>query len=209
MSSFAVNDNIVLPLGKLPTEDVTFTPVGGQAVVLRANAATASREGLAIWRVQGKVWKVYRKAGDNGGTKKLDDLRDDYNRAQKEGLPMGTFSFEKGRVQEGTQRPTDGFVLITDDMEGKNFQKGSFKVALRDANVPKNKDDAGYKQILAGCEVAMKVGLKDCQGFLKTGITQPLRFIDVHTSYTKATGKYGYSGDADEILTLIKDWPTS
>ncbi|KLO12975.1 hypothetical protein SCHPADRAFT_890369 [Schizopora paradoxa] len=196
-----------------PTEDVTFTPAtGGAATVLKASEASSSREAVGVWRVKGKVWKVFSYAEkDNGKTQIMKDLEDDYYRASNEGLPMGSPTFQRGKVQIGKAIATDGFVLITDDMVGTNFQKtnSSFIAALTKEKVPKNKDDADYKKILAGCNAAMKVGLKDCQGFIKTGIYEPLRFIDVHTGWNKSKGSYDYSEQAVALVDAITAWPTS
>ena len=61
---------------------------------------------------------------------------------------MGNPSFVQGKVKIGSGTATDGFVLITDFMEGSNFQKGagSFNAALKRENVSKDKNNADYKK---------------------------------------------------------------
>ena len=62
-------------------------------------------------------------------------------------------------------------------------------------------------RVKGGCEGAKKIGLQDCQGFVnKSTTTEPVRFIDVHTSWNEKTGKYGTSALADELVSTIDAW---
>lgn len=59
-----------------------------------------------------------------------------------------------------------------------------------------------------GCDAANVVGLKDCQGFVKAGIREPLRFIDVHTSWNQRTKKFDHSEEAQALVDVIDTWGT-
>ena len=61
-------------------------------------------------------------------------------------------------------------------------------------------------RIKGGCDAANKVGLQDCQGFVKPGITEPVRFIDVHTSWNEKTQKFGHSEQAAGLVEVIDKW---
>ncbi|OCH83723.1 hypothetical protein OBBRIDRAFT_872009 [Obba rivulosa] len=186
--------------------DVTFTyKSGGKHVTktLKAADKISSREALGLWKVDGKAWKVYAT------TKQLQALSDDYTRAsQAAALPMGDPKFQQGSVKQGTKPASEGFVLITQWMDGTNFQKTiqSFKTALTRQNISHNKTSEEYKRITRGCNAANQVGLKDCQGFIKSGIAQPLRFIDIHTSWNPSTHTFGHSEQAAELVEAIVAW---
>ncbi|KAI0697583.1 hypothetical protein BC835DRAFT_1413619 [Cytidiella melzeri] len=169
---------------------------------LKASERKSSREAIGIWKVDSKAWKVY------GTTNKYQALSDDYRRAAvAAGLPMGDPSFQQGKVKDGKKAETQGFVLITQWMEGTNFQKtsSSFKAALTKEKLSKDKTTNDYKRTKSGCDAANTVGLKDCQGFIKPGINEPLRFIDIHTSWNPQTSKFGHIHDyamADDDLVF-------
>ena len=59
----------------------------------------------------------------------------------------------------------------------------------------------------ASAKAMSYVGLRDPQGFLELneGAYEPLRLIDVHTSWNAVTGRYGTSGVADEILEVASN----
>lgn len=62
-----------------------------------------------------------------------------------------------------------------------------------------------------GALAADKVGLMDPQGFVRGNhnLYEPLRFIDIHTSWNAATNKYGHSEVAQEILEIADAWGQS
>ncbi|KAH7883470.1 hypothetical protein F5I97DRAFT_1939215 [Phlebopus sp. FC_14] len=162
----------------------------------------SSREALGIWKVDGQAWKVYQT------TKEYDKLFADYQRAGiHAGLPMGRYSFTKGKVKK-SNKTTDGFVLATEWMEGTNFQKSasSFEAALKREKISQDKNSTDYKRTKAGCDAANKVGLRDPQGFVKAGIFEPLRFIDVHTSWNDRKNDFDHSGEAQALVDKIDAW---
>ncbi|EPS94957.1 hypothetical protein FOMPIDRAFT_1062930 [Fomitopsis schrenkii] len=189
-------------------DDVVFTWTSGgkqQTQKLLGKDKHASREAVGLWQVGSRGWKVYAT------TSQLSKIDADYTRAQVDaGLPVGTPApaFQQGSVKQGTKPATDGFVLIAQWMDGTNFQKtaASFKSALTKERVSKDKNSTDYKRITAGCNAAKKVGLQDCQGFVKPGISEPVRFIDVHTSWNPQTGKYGTSSLSEELVETIAAW---
>lgn len=61
-------------------------------------------------------------------------------------------------------------------------------------------------RIVTGCDAANILGLKDCQGYIKTGNPEPIRFVDVHTSWNEQTHKYGHSEQATELVDTITAW---
>lgn len=124
--------------------DVVFTyvtPKGEKkSQTLRWDDKINSREALGLWKVKDEAWKVYRQRNQ------LPALREDYARATNDvALPMGSPTFVEGLVEHKGQR-TEGFVLVTDWMVGKNFQKtaSSFKSALSAENMPHNATDQDY-----------------------------------------------------------------
>ncbi|OCH92798.1 hypothetical protein OBBRIDRAFT_824535 [Obba rivulosa] len=131
--------------------DVTFTyKSGGKDVTKTLTAAEMipSREALGLWRVDGAAWKVYAT------TKQYQASSDDYRLANvAAGLPMGDPKFQQGTVKQGTRLASQGFALITQWMDGTNFQE--------------------TVQISGGCAAANTVGLRYFQGFIKPGITEP------------------------------------
>ncbi|EPS93371.1 hypothetical protein FOMPIDRAFT_60893 [Fomitopsis schrenkii] len=166
----------------------------------------SSREAVGLWQVGSSGWKVYAK------TTQLSKIDKDYTRAQVDAhLPVGkpAPAFRQGLVKQGTKPATEGFVLIAQWMDGTNFQKtaASFKSALTREEVPKVKTSDVYRKISHGCDAAKAIGLQDCQGFVKPGnTTQPIRFIDIHTSWNDRTGKYGSSTLADQLVEEIDAW---
>ena len=126
--------------------DVTFTyKSGGKDIkkTLKWADRFSSREALGIWKVESKAWKVYST------TKEYQSLSDDYRRAAvAAGLPMGDPAFQQGKVQQGTKPQSEGFVLVTQWMDGTNFQKNasSFKAALTKENVSKDSKSTDYKR---------------------------------------------------------------
>ncbi|KLO13173.1 hypothetical protein SCHPADRAFT_940638 [Schizopora paradoxa] len=193
------------------SEDVIFTSDRGISTLLTASKAIKSREAVGVWIFGGKVWKVFSHVEkSNGRTQILGDLQNNYELASRWGLPIGKCTFMPGKVQVGKNIATNGFVLVTEEMAGTNFQKSksSFIAALKKEGVPKNKYDADYQKILAACMAAKNIGLKDCQGFIKTGVREPLRFIDVHTGWNKCKGCFDDSGQAVALLEAIEAWPT-
>lgn len=209
--------------------DVVFTYISGgkkQTRVLHAHDKMSSREAIGLWKVDNCAWKVYAT------TSQLDALTDDYTHAQVDGgLPVGTPapSFQVGTVKQGEKTETHGFVLIAQWMSGTNFQKtaAKFRSALAKEDVPKKKDSQDYDRfdpssmmqgvartaelmplhrIVKGCAGANEVGLRDCQGYIKTGISEPIRFVDVHTSWNPQTRKYGHSGQAQQLVDTIAAW---
>ncbi|KAG5351919.1 hypothetical protein C0989_004466, partial [Termitomyces sp. Mn162] len=92
-------------------------------------------------RVENKAWKVYNTRNE------LKNLMEDYHRAEASaGLPMGNPGFLEGKVQQGNERESDGFVLFTDWMTGTVFQKtkASFKSALDRQRISHSKNDQTY-----------------------------------------------------------------
>lgn len=206
--------------------DVTFTYTSrGKPItkILPEAEKIPSREALGLWKVDNKAWKVYAT------TKEYTKLSQDYSRADvMAGLPMGQPSFQQGAVKQGTKAPSEGFILATEWMDGTNFQKTSksFEIALTRQNISHDKASTDWKRCVrtlylgnmcdipyvmwcrtkGGCDAANKVGLNDCQGFVKPGITEPLRFIDVHTSWNDKKKEFGHSGLAAELVEVIEHW---
>ena len=141
------------------SDDVVFTWTSGgkeQTRTLRAADKISSREGLGLWKVDNRAWKVYAT------TSQLNALSSDYTRAQVDaGLPVGTPapSFQQGSVKQGTKPPTQGFVLIAQWMDGTNFQKtaSNFRSALDKEKVPKDKTSTDYKRC-----VGLRWGSREC-----------------------------------------------
>ena len=132
-------------------DDVLFTWINSstgkqESKTLKGTEMINSREAIGIWKVDNKSWKVY------GTTSQLKALSDDYTRAQVDaGLPVGNPApaFQQGTVKVGSGNPTQGFVLIVEWMDGKNFQKNatSFRKALEGENIshdPKSQDYTRY-----------------------------------------------------------------
>lgn len=130
----------------MSTDTVVFTyKKGGKTITktLEGSKKIPSREALGLWNVDGKAWKVY------GTANKYQALSQDYRRADvMAGLPMGDPSFQQGSVTQGTHQAKQGFVLITQWMDGDNFQKteGSFNAALKRQNIPHDKNATDYKR---------------------------------------------------------------
>ncbi|KAF9498174.1 hypothetical protein BDN71DRAFT_446821 [Pleurotus eryngii] len=180
---------------------------GPKTQILLAKDRIKSNEGLGIWHVGIYAWKVYST------TSQLQKLKDDYQRADVKGLPMGKPRFTQGTVQQGSGRATDGFALIVNWVDGSpfNFQQPPrpFRKALETQNISHSKSDKDYTRVKGGCQSAENVGLQDCQGFVKQGAGEPLIFIDVHTSWNPQTQKYGFSQQAVDMVTDITNWGTS
>ena len=64
-------------------------------------------------------------------------------------------------------------------------------------------------RVQRGCSGANIVGLRDCQGFVKVGVHEPVLFIDVHTGWNKILKKYDHSEQAKALLDAINAWPTT
>ena len=126
--------------------DIIFTyKSGGQTIqkTLRNADKIPSREALGLWKVDGKAWKVY------GTTKEYNKLSQDYRRADvAAGLPMGNPSFQQGTVKQGTKPASEGFALITQWMEGTNFQKTvkSFETALTREKISHDRNSNDWKR---------------------------------------------------------------
>jgi len=108
-------------------DDITFIYLNQQGqgtVTTTLNAADKiiSREALGVWKVDNHAWKVYAT------TNQYQALRDDYRLGRAKvaaGLPMGDpRQFQQGTVKQGTNAPSDGFILMTEKwIDGINFQK--------------------------------------------------------------------------------------
>ncbi|EPS93368.1 hypothetical protein FOMPIDRAFT_92428 [Fomitopsis schrenkii] len=189
-------------------DEVVFTWTSGgkpKTQTLLGKDKHSSREAVGLWKVGSRGWKVYAT------TSQLSKIDADYTRAEVDaGLPVGspTPAFQQGSVKQGTKPTTEGFVLIAQWMDGTNFQKttASFKSALTKEKVSKDQDSTDHKRITGGCDAAKKVGLQDCQGFVKPGIGEPVRFIDVHTSWNPQTKRYGTSSLAEGLVETIAAW---
>lgn len=157
-----------------------------------------------------EAWKIYpRKIDEKKKTDNLRDLSADYRRAQVDvELPMGNPRFQEGKVQQGSAKAVDGFALITEWMTGNNFQKTvkPLKAALTAQNISHDRFSQEYLKIKRGCDGANTVGLKDCQGFIHSGISSPIRFIDIHTSWNAQLKKYGTSEQAQMLVDTIVEW---
>lgn len=204
--------------------DFTYTSNGRQQTrTLLAAHKIRSHEAMGLWQVGNRGWKVYAT------TEQLTAISADYTRAQVDaGLPVGTPppSFQQGTVRQGNQPATHGFVLIAQWMDGTNFQKttASFRSALTREKVPRDRNSQDHRRcadafgatkvsalilcvgITAGCIAANKVGLRDGQGFVRTGIIEPIRFVDVHTSWNSTMKKYGHSEQAQALVDTINAW---
>ncbi|KAI0724977.1 hypothetical protein C8Q72DRAFT_786381 [Fomitopsis betulina] len=189
----------------LPEEHYRNSALAQQTETLSATKKISSREAVGLWIVGNSIWKVYAT------TSQLAKIDADYTRAQVDaGLPVGSPapSFQQGLVKQGTRPVTQGFVLIAQLMDGTNFQKtnASFKSALTKENVSHDKTSTDYQRITAGCNAANKVGLQDCQGYVKPGNHEPIRFVDIHTSWNPQTKHYGTSSLAAELVKTIAAW---
>lgn len=128
------------------SDDVVFTYKSGgkeKKQVLKWADRKSSREAVGIWHVGSKAWKVFAT------TKEYQTFSDDYRRAAvAAGLPMGDPAFQQGTVKQGSKAQSEGFVLITQWMDGTNFQKtaSSFKSALTKEKVSKDKGNTDYKR---------------------------------------------------------------
>ncbi|PFH45885.1 hypothetical protein AMATHDRAFT_200193 [Amanita thiersii Skay4041] len=154
-----------------------------------------SRESLGIWRVDGKAWKVFRT------TDQLEKLRDMYRRAEVGELPMGRPKFVQGTVQQGSNRPTQGFVLMVNWMTGTYFHLPTkqLNVALKAEKISHSKSARDYIRIKFGCEAALSLRLNDCQGYVENYASEPIAFIDVHLSTSTM---------AEALVDDIVEWGT-
>jgi len=164
-----------------------------------------------VWKLEDKAWKIYaRKIDTKKGTDNLTDLSADYRRAEVDGgLPVGKPQWQEGDVTKGS-KTEKGFALVTEWMTGYNFQKDikPLSAGLKAQNISHVKTSADYTRIKKGCEGAKTVGLTDCQGFVQAGISEPIKFIDIHTSWNPATKTYRPSERAQKLVDEIVAWGT-
>jgi hypothetical protein len=104
------------------------------------------REGdsIGVWRDGSSAWKLYPKH-DHFMT-----VSTHYQQAAVHGLPMGDPGFREGSVQQGTDKATNGFALVTRWLEGQEFNFHTppkpFKVALRDQKISNSRSSTQYKR---------------------------------------------------------------
>ncbi|KAI6013065.1 hypothetical protein BKA83DRAFT_4063662 [Pisolithus microcarpus] len=178
-------------------------------MLLWKDRQSSSQEAIGIWHVGNYAWKLYL-AKDDDQCKTLEKLREDYCQADAHGLPMAKPHFQDGMIKQGNGHLYSGMVLIMDWFEGTNFHRHlkPFKSALKTHNISHSKSSTDYKKIKAGCESAEAVGLKDCQGYVKTGKYEPIVFIDIHTSWNVQQKKFGTSQQAIDMVDDITKWGT-
>jgi hypothetical protein len=141
-------------------------------------------DSIGVWKDGSSAWKLYPKQAD------FTRLSTFYHQAAVNGLPMGDPSFKEGSIQQGTDRASNGFALVTRWLDGIEFNfhtpPKKFNTALRDEKISHSKSSTQYKRIHGGCVSADKIGLVDIQGKVngKAGAYEPVAFFDVHTSKT-------------------------
>ncbi|KAH9954108.1 hypothetical protein BC827DRAFT_729124 [Russula dissimulans] len=158
---------------------------------------------IGVWRDGNQAWKIFSK------TTSLEKNRRFYQTARDNNLPNGipTPTFQEGTVTEGTKRPTQGYALISQWLEGKefNFQtsQGAFKQALEIQRISHSRSSAQYRQILAACNIANRVNLIDVQGKVNgaAGVGEPLAFFDINLASS-------HSEQAVVLVEVITAWGT-
>jgi hypothetical protein len=71
-----------------------------------AQGGEGNLNSIGVWIVGNKAWKLFPKITD------LEEISKDYQKAGATGVPMGDPTFREGTIQQGTDRPTNGFALI-------------------------------------------------------------------------------------------------
>jgi hypothetical protein len=101
-------------------------------------------DSIGVWKDGSSAWKLYPKQAD---FKRISGY---YHDAGVNGLPMGNPSFREGSIQQGKDRATNGFALVTRWLDGIefNFHKPPkpFKAALRDEKISHSKGSTQYKR---------------------------------------------------------------
>jgi hypothetical protein len=101
-------------------------------------------DSIGVWRDGNKAWKLFPKRDH------LKTISAYYQHAAVNGLPMGDPEFKEGTVQQGTDRATSGFALVTRWLDGIEFNFHTppkpFKAALRDGNISHSRGSAQYQR---------------------------------------------------------------
>jgi hypothetical protein len=102
-------------------------------------------DSIGVWRDGSSAcWKLYPKRAH------LTTVSTHYQRAAVNGLPMGDPVFREGSVQQGTDKATNGFALVTRWLEGQEFNFHTppkpFKVALRDQKISNSRSSNQYNR---------------------------------------------------------------
>ncbi|KAI5984674.1 hypothetical protein EDD15DRAFT_2583315 [Pisolithus albus] len=197
------------------SSDIKFTYDSGGGPVTQTllwDDRKGSNEGIGVWHVGNDAWKLYSRNGKDK-EKKCQKLVEDYRRADGQSLPMGKPRFQNGRITRADGTWYNGMVLIVTWFEGTNFhlrrrrdQSQLFDSALERQEISHSRSDEDYVRIKAGCERAKAVGLQDCQGYVKRRWSEPIVFIDVHTSWNAQQKKFGHSEKANEMVDIITEW---
>ena len=106
--------------------------------------ARKAGDSIGVWKDGGKAWKLYPKQAD------LKRVPTHYYQAAVNGLPMGDPSFQEGSVQQGTDKGSNGFALVTRWFDGIefNFHKPPkpFRVGLRYEKISSSKSSTQYER---------------------------------------------------------------
>ena len=198
---------------------VVFTYGGQTQTFNRQPDGKGGGGSIGVWRAGNRAWKLFSK------TTSLEKNRRFYETARDRRLPIGTPTptFQQGTVKQGTQRATQGYALISQWLEGKefNFQtsQGAFRKALENQNISHSRGSPQYQRyalisilfsfslsasrILAACNVANEVHLIDVQGKVNgaAGVGEPLAFFDINLAAT-------HSEQAVVLVEVITAWGT-
>jgi hypothetical protein len=101
-------------------------------------------DSIGVWKDGSSAWKLYPKQAN------FTRISGYYHEAGVNGLPMGDPSFREGSIQQGKDRATNGFALVTRWLDGIefNFHKPPkpFNAALRDEKISHSKGSTQYKR---------------------------------------------------------------
>ena len=101
-------------------------------------------DSIGVWKDGSSAWKLYPKQAD------FTRVSTFYHEAAVNGLPMGDPSFKEGSIQQGTDRATNGFALVTRWLDGIEFNfhtpPKKFNTALRDEKISHSKSSTQYKR---------------------------------------------------------------
>lgn len=108
-------------------------------------------DSIGVWKDGSSAWKLFPKQAD------FEKISTYYHKAGISGLPMGDPSFKEGSVQQGTDKATSGFALVTRWLDGTefNFHKPPkpFKSVLRDEKISHSKSSTQYQRYVQ-CQLA-------------------------------------------------------
>jgi hypothetical protein len=101
-------------------------------------------DSIGVWKDGSSAWKLFPKQAD------FEKISTFYHKAGIGGLPMGDPSFREGSIQQGTEKATNGFALVTRWLDGTEFNFHTppkpFGSVLRDEKISHSKGSTQYKR---------------------------------------------------------------